>query len=218
MMTQPVLEVQPDMPISSEITPTAVAAALSRFLKPQGIAAKVYVQAEQVHVVLESIDVPPQARMVDLVTKGLEALDLSGLAILGIHGQRQGEGLGWSAYVQPEAGSWVPTEAPAELPPELMQEGLVDQAKQGDVAAITAFVTQALSDRADIEIAVALEDTLLKITLQTSEFLDGPAFSSEFGKKLNPIGSPLVREVALYKRRTAESNPFLIKQMTLYAK
>jgi hypothetical protein len=216
-MTPSVLE-QPHMPISSDITPATVAAALGRFLKPQGIAAKVYVQADQVHVVLQSIDVPPQARMVDLVTKGLEALDLSGLAILGLYGQRQGEGLGWSAYLKPQADGWVPTEAPTELPPELMQEGLVDQAKQGDVAAIAAFVAQALSDRADIEIAVSLEDTLLKITLQTSEFLDGPAFSSTFGKQLNPIGSPLVREVALYKRRTAESNPFLIKQMTLYTK
>jgi hypothetical protein len=206
------------MPISADITPTAVAAALSRFLKPQGIVPKIYVQADRVHVVLESIDLPPQPRMVDLVTQGIQGLDLSGLELLGIYGKQQGAGLGWSVFFQPQEGGWVPAEAPAELPPELAQEGLVDQAKQGDLAAITAFVAQTLADRPDIEIAVALEDTLLSITLQTSEFLDGPAFSSEFGKQLNPIGSPLVREVALYKRRTAESNPFLIKQMTLYDK
>ncbi|OUC16707.1 MAG: hypothetical protein B0A82_00320 [Alkalinema sp. CACIAM 70d] len=92
---------------------------------------------------------------------------------------------------------------------------LVERAQQGDEAAIAEFVQQALADRPNLESAIELNDGKLKITLTTSEFLDGQAFAAEFGKKLNEIASTQVREAAIYKQRSAKANPFLVKEMTL---
>jgi hypothetical protein len=59
------------------------------------------------------------------------------------------------------------------------------------------------------------ESGLLTVTIETQQFLDGPAFAADLGGELNAISSPRVKEVALYKRKTATAQPFLIKQMTL---
>ena len=72
-----------------------------------------------------------------------------------------------------------------------------------------------MSDRPDLTSVVELEGTCLKVTIQTSEFLDGQNFVAEFGRKLSPITSDQVQDVAIYKRRSEASAVFLVKQMHL---
>jgi hypothetical protein len=56
---------------------------------------------------------------------------------------------------------------------------------------------------------------VVKVTIQTSEFMDGQAFSSDFGNQMNEIASKQVREVELYKRKSEKTPPFLVKKMSL---
>jgi hypothetical protein len=58
---------------------------------------------------------------------------------------------------------------------------------------------------------------VVKVTIQTSEFMDGQAFSSDFGNQMNEIASKQVREVELYKRKSEKTPPFLVKKMSLAA-
>jgi hypothetical protein len=86
-------------------------------------------------------------------------------------------------------------------------------------------VVEALFNQLDREITdeaptiasfVALDEAgLLTVTIETKQFLDGPAFAADLGQRLNMIASLRVKEVALYKRKTATAQPFLIKQMKL---
>lgn len=88
-------------------------------------------------------------------------------------------------------------------------------AQEGNLEEIQKSVADVLSDRPDLITVVELEGTCLKVTIQTSEFLDGQNFAAEFGRKLSPIASDQVQEVAIYKRRSESSAGFLAKQMHL---
>ena len=88
-------------------------------------------------------------------------------------------------------------------------------AQEGNLEEIQKFVADVLSDRPDLITVVELEGTCLKVTIQTSEFLDGQNFAAEFGRKLSPIASDQIQEVAIYKRRSESSAGFLVKQMYL---
>jgi hypothetical protein len=211
--------------------PKAIAALMNRHLTPQGVAVQVAMFGETIQVLLDGIDVPNQAQMTTFVTTGLQKLGTPDMVHLHVFGKRTGEGQAtWVAAFAKNEDIWV-----AIAPPEALSFGAGDiplLARQGNTDALAQFVdtaiqdlmantgdrvTEAADEAATIESFVHLDESgLLNVTIQTTQFLDGPAFAAQFGLKMNAIASNAVREVALYKRKTAEASPFLIKQMTLH--
>ncbi len=90
-------------------------------------------------------------------------------------------------------------------------------AKQGNIAAIATFVKSALSDREGVESSVEMQSGILKVTIETKQFLDGPAFCGEFGTKMNVLAGGAIEEVEVYKRKNEKATPFLMKKMTLFS-
>jgi hypothetical protein len=119
--------------------------------------------------------------------------------------------------ISPESISPEPTSTPANSGVDLDPSNIQSLAKQGNIAAIEAFVKSALSDREELESFVELVDDVLKVTIQTKQFLDGPAFCGEFGTKMNGIHGGVIRELEVYKRKSEKTAPFLMKKMTLFS-
>ncbi|MFM2428874.1 MAG: hypothetical protein RLZZ511_87 [Cyanobacteriota bacterium] len=207
--------------------PQAIAALMSRHLTPQGVAVKVAVQEHTLQVLLDGIDVPNQAAMSSFVGKGISNLDIPQIVSLEIFGKRSGtDNIAWVSAYANTTGNW---EAIDPSPTATFGAGnLILLCQQGDVSAIGQFtqaavetlVSQLEREASDQPISVISfveldESGLLTVTIETQQFLDGPAFAADLGRELNNIQSPRVREVALYKRKTPTAQPFLIKQMTL---
>jgi hypothetical protein len=205
----------------------AIAALMGKHLMPQGIAVQVASQAETLQVLLDGIDVPNQAQMTNFVSNGIQKLEIEQINQLQIFGRQSGQNQSaWtSAFARGESG-WDAIEL--SEPVEFGEGNLKLLAQQGDVKAIEQFVNSAVQDlasqmtrEADMEPAaiaafVELDAAgLLTTTVETTQFLDGPAFAADLGYRLNEIASKQVKEVALYKRKNATAQPFLIKQMTL---
>ncbi len=68
---------------------------------------------------------------------------------------------------------------------------------------------------AGIEFSLELVAGCLKITIETSQFLEAQALAVELGHKIESIASAEITEVAVYKRKNATANKFLIREMTL---
>jgi hypothetical protein len=98
----------------------------------------------------------------------------------------------------------------------LDQAEIVKRAKQGDLGAIAAFVKSALAEKEGLESFVELNGNVLKVTIETKQFLDGPAFCGEIGTKLNEIASPMIREVEFYKRKSEKTAPFMMKKAVIF--
>ncbi|MBE9029704.1 hypothetical protein IQ266_08170 [filamentous cyanobacterium LEGE 11480] len=95
-------------------------------------------------------------------------------------------------------------------------EALTELAKTGNLGAIETFVKQALSDWENLEIFVELNETTLKIIIQTKQFLDGPAFCGHLGEKLEAIASENITAVEFHKRKSDKGMAFMMKQATIW--
>jgi hypothetical protein len=207
----------------------AIAGLMSRHLTPQGVSVKVASHEQTLQVLLDGIDVPNQTQMSGFVSKGIGNLELPEISTLEIFGKRSGQDdIAWVSAYSKATGTWESREADANT--TFGQGNLTVLCQQGDVTAIGQFTSHAVTEligkleREDadqpttVESFVELDESgLLTVTIETAQFLDGPAFAADLGYELNAICSPRVKEVALYKRKTATAQPFLIKQMTLVA-
>jgi hypothetical protein len=207
----------------------AIAGLMGKHLKPQGVTVKVASHEQTLQVLLDGIDVPNQAQMSGFVSKGIGNLEIPNISTLEIFGKRSGQDtIAWVSAYGNATGTWEATEANAAA--TFGAGNLTLLCQQGDVGAIGQFTSQAVTELmgkleredADQPVAVASfveldEAGLLTVTIETAQFLDGPAFAADLGSELNAISSQRVKEVALYKRKTATAQPFLIKQMTLVA-
>jgi hypothetical protein len=206
---------------------SAIAGLMSRHLTPQGVSVKVASHEQTLQVLLDGIDVPNQTQMGGFVSKGIGNLGLTEISLLEVFGKRSGQDeIAWVSAYGNATGDWEATEA---NPAATFGAGnLTLLCQQGDVGAIGQFTSSAVTElmgqleREDasqpiaVETFVELDEAgLLTVTIETTQFLDGPAFAADLGYALNAISSPRVKEVALYKRKTATAQPFLIKQMTL---
>ena len=68
---------------------------------------------------------------------------------------------------------------------------------------------------AGIEFSLELETSCLKITIQTNQFLAAQELAVELGQKIESIASAEILELAVYKRKNATAQAFLIKEMAL---
>jgi hypothetical protein len=190
--------------------PSAIAAFLTHHLRTRSLKVKAASAADCLNLLVEGEALPDQEWVVGQVIHEVSALAIESIAVLQIYGKAAAESKPQWSYR---------FDLSQEVPPELEAEPIVIDpitlAQEGNLEEIKKFITDVLSDRPDLEIFVELEGTCLKVIVQTSEFLDGQNFAADFGKKLSPIASDLVQEVAIYKRRSEASAGFLVKQMHL---
>ncbi len=198
----------------------AISALMNRHLKPQGVTAQVAKTQNALQIMLEGLDLPDQKRMTAFVTQGIQKLGLG--SNVQIFGRQVGDPEpAWTSNFAISENGITPLERVADVAgPGAEEFGAGDykrMAKQGNPEAIQKFVEGILHDRPEMTPFTEYADGLVKVTIQTSEFMDGQAFSSDFGNHMNEIASKQVREVELYKRKSEKTPPFLVKKMTLAA-
>jgi hypothetical protein len=207
----------------------AISALMNRQLKPQGVSAQVARSQNCLQIMLEGLDVPDQKRMTNFVVQGVRKLNLG--SNVQITGRRMGDKTpAWSEsfaisengvtpidlQAQAAAPQGEETEtAPLEVAQTLGAGDYKSRAKRGDGVALQQFVEEVLSDRPEFTPFVEVADGLVKVTIQTTAFMDGQAFASDFGKLMNELASDQVRELELYKRKSEKTLPFLVNKMTL---
>jgi hypothetical protein len=219
----------------------AIAILLNRFLKPQGISAQVFQQGDRLQVVLEAMDVPDPKRLLRWLVMTLDGIHPEGICWVQIQARRAGDQR-VDQGGDNTSGAWVETfavqakrlvaidsiAAGRRLPgvgPGLGLSGsggsrpadLVALCHRGDLAAIQVFVDQMIGNPS-LFAHVALTVPVLKITVQTIQFLDGPRFAGELLEKLRPIASEKIRVIEMYKRKTASAPLCLMARTCLDAK
>jgi hypothetical protein len=198
----------------------AISALMNRHLKPQGVTAQVAKTQNALQIMLEGLDLPDQKRMTAFVTQGIQKLGLG--SNVQIFGRQVGDQKpAWTSNFAISENGITPLEGIADVVgPGTAEFGAGDykrMAKQGNPEAIQKFVEGILHDRPEMTPFVEYTDGVVKVTIQTTEFMDGQAFSSDFGNQMNEIASKQVREVELYKRKSEKTPPFLVKKMSLAA-
>jgi hypothetical protein len=220
----------------------AINALVNRSLNPQGITAKVLCQADQMKILVESLDIPDKTHLTNYLIQGLTKIGVT-LRYLEIYGKRTGQdGYAWTRAFQVEGEQFTPVAignsaapvvdtndavadnpflapAPAGKPKSVQglgKDDILAQAQDGNLAAIETIVRAALSDKEDLVPYIELNGHVLKVTIETKQFLDGPAFCGEFGTKMNVLAGGVIKELEIYKRKSEKNAPFLMKQATLF--
>jgi hypothetical protein len=201
----------------------AISALMNRQLKPQGVSAQVARSQNCLQIMLEGLDVPDQKRMTNFVVQGVRKLNLG--SNVQITGRRMGDKTpAWSESFAISENGVTPIDlqaqaaaapqgeetetAPLEVAQTLGAGDYKSRAKRGDGVALQQFVEEVLSDRPEFTPFVEVADGLVKVTIQTTAFMDGQAFASDFGKLMNELASDQVRELELYKRKSEKTLPF----------
>jgi hypothetical protein len=227
----------------------AINALVNRSLNPQGITAKVLCQADQMKILVESLDIPDKTHLTNYLIQGLTKIGVT-LSYLEIYGKRTGQdGYAWTRAFQVEGAQFTPvaignsaapvgnSAAPTVDPDDavadnpflapaptgkpksfqgLGKDDILAQAQDGNLEAIDTIVRAALSDKEDLVPYIELNGHVLKVTIETKQFLDGPAFCGEFGTKMNVLAGGVIKELEIYKRKSEKNAPFLMKQATLF--
>jgi hypothetical protein len=220
----------------------AINALVNRSLNPQGITAKVLCQADQMKILVESLDIPDKNHLTNYLIQGLTKIGVN-LSYLEIYGKRTGQdGYAWTRAFQVAGEQFTPVaignsaapvvdpnDAVADNPflapaptgkPKSFQglgkDDILAQAQDGNLEAIETIVRAALADKEDLVPYIELNGHVLKVTIETKQFLDGPAFCGEFGTKMNVLAGGVIKELEIYKRKSEKNAPFLMKQATLF--
>jgi hypothetical protein len=197
----------------------ALSALMNRHLKTQGVTAQIEQTASGLKIRLEGLDLPDQRRMSAMLTQGIQKIGLeANVQILGY--QMGAKDPAWSvSYAISEMGiTAIELPDPAQATSgNLSPEEYKRLAKQGNPEGLQRFVEGVLADKPNLTPFVEFADGVVKVTIQTTEFMDGQAFAADFGKQMNEVASKQVREVELYKRKSEKNPPFLLKKMTLIA-
>jgi stringent starvation protein B len=208
----------------------AIAALMNRSLTPQGVKARVILQETTLQILLESLEIPSQERLCGYIVQGLRKIGTPTIQRLELFGKQSDcEGYAWTENYQVEGDNFTPINAietgglavnpvtPTQDVSGLDNAAMIKLAKTGQIEAIEAFVKSSLADREDVVAFIELDGSVLKVIIETKEFLDGQAFCAKFGGKMNALTGGVVKELAVYKRRNEKSLPFLMNQMTLFA-
>jgi hypothetical protein len=193
----------------------AIATFLNRHLRPQGVCARVSRQRDRLQVLLESVDVPDQRHLCEVVVKELQYLVIKEIHLLQIYGRRMGDdACAWSQSFMSREGRLLPIASDIVMTQLFGDGDILAQAREGDVVAISAYVNRILSER-HLKAHVNLKDQDLQVIIETSEFLDGPTFCPEFANRMSDIASPKVQNLSLYKQKSTTAAPFLMQTLAL---
>jgi hypothetical protein len=223
--------------LSRHVDLRAVSARLNRTLQPQGIKAAVVYQVNRLQIALESLDAPDRQRLSQQVVQMVRELRVP-VKTIELSGYRTGEPKAvWQqqlrvsdgqvmTHVMPLAappsrsGDRLANPAPARsTPPDHWQQKseaeIITAAQRGDISAIRSFVRLNLADYAIVPEATQLQHGVLKLTIESSQYLGGPAFAHEITTMMLPLHSAKVQELEIYKRKFEGATPFLIQKLSL---
>jgi dienelactone hydrolase len=99
----------------------------------------------------------------------------------------------------------------------LVSPSVNDPQDRPDLVEIHNCVAETLAslDVEGVEFFLELDGETLKLTLQTNKFLEAQDLAVELGKKIEQITAADIHQLGVYKRKSAETNAFLIKEMAL---
>jgi hypothetical protein len=92
-----------------------------------------------------------------------------------------------------------------------------DPQDRPDLVEIHNCVTEVLAslDVEGVEFFLELDGETLKLTLQTKKFLEAQDLAVDLGKKVEQLVAADILQLAVYKRKNADTKAFLIKEMAL---
>jgi hypothetical protein len=194
-----------------------IALFLNRYLKPQGTIAKVAQQDQQIKILLEAIDIPSRDQLVPWIRQAIEGLKPDGIKTIQIYARRAGDkNCIWTEAFVMRSGKLMPMDAMTMAQTHQDAGDLLGRSRSGDVTAIALFLDRAL-DNPSLRTHVELHRAVLKVTIETIQYLDGLNFAVELASKLKPIASPKVQFVEVYKRKSASSSPVFLNRIELMA-
>jgi hypothetical protein len=193
----------------------AIALTLNRYLKPQGTLAKVIERDQRLQILLEAIDIPSHDQLLPWIKQSIEGLKLDSIKTVQIYARRAGDkNCIWTEAFVLRSGRLMPMDTMTMAHSHPDQGDLVARSRSGDIAAIALFVDRAL-DNPSLRAHVELYRAVLKVTIETFQYLDGANFAVELARKLKPIGSPKVQFVEVYKRKSAATSPVFLNRIEL---
>jgi hypothetical protein len=193
---------------------------LNRYLKPQGTIAKVIERDQRLQILLEAIEVPQRERLLPWIKQAIEAMRLQPMDVVQIFARRAGDAnCAWTETYVVRSHKLLAMDSYSVAQQQRQQSSstmaeIIRRSRDGDVAAITFFVDQALNNP-NLRTHIELDRGILKVTIETIQYLDGQNFAVELAQKLRPIGSAKVHTVEVYKRKTATSSIALLNRIEL---
>ncbi len=192
-----------------------IALFLNRYLKPQGTVAKVAQRDQQLQILLEAIDIPSHDQLVPWITNAIESMKPEGLKTIQIYARRAGDkNCVWTEAFVLRSGKLMPMDTMTMANSQQDAGDLVARSRNGDITAIALFLDRAL-DNPSLRAHVELHRAVLKVTIETFQYLDGANFAVELANKLKPIASPKVQFVEVYKRKSAVTSPVFLNRIEL---
>ncbi len=215
--------------LSRHVDLRAVSARLNRTLQPQGIKAAVVYQVNRLQIALEGLDAPDRQRLSQQVVQTVRELHVP-VKMIELSGHRTGEAKAlWQQQLRVSDGqvmtAVMPMKLPLAAPParsalpnrwlQKSEAEIIVAAQRGDITALRAYVQMHLTDYAICSEATQLHQGVLKLTIESTQYLGGPAFAHEIATILLPLYSAQVQELEIYKRKFEGATPFLIQQLSL---
>jgi hypothetical protein len=192
-----------------------IALALNRYLKPQGTLAKVAERDQQLQILLEAIDIPSRDQLLPWIKQTIENLKLDRLKTVQIYARRAGDkNCIWTEAFVLRSGKLMPMDTMTMAQTHQDAGDLLTRSRGGDVTAIALFLDRAL-DNPSLRAHVELHRAVLKVTIETFQYLDGLNFAVELASKLKPIASPKVQFVEVYKRKSATTSAVFLNRIEL---
>jgi hypothetical protein len=231
--------------LSRHVDLRAVSARLNRTLQPQGIKAAVVYQVNRLQIALEGLDAPDRQRLTQQVVQmvrelrvPIKTIEVSGYRtgepkaiwqqhlrvsdgqvmtnVVPIAAPPKESGVG----LRPTGGHRLANPTPARSPaPDRWQQKpeaeIIAAAQRGDISAIRSFVRLNLADYTIVSDATQLQHGVVKLTIESTQYLGGPAFAHEIAALMLPLYSAKVQELEIYKRKFEGATPFLIQKLSL---
>jgi hypothetical protein len=223
--------------LSRHVDLRAVSARLNRTLQPQGIKAAVVYQVNRLQIALEGLDAPDRQRLTQQVVQMVRELRVP-IKTIEVSGYRTGEPKAiWQQHLRVSDGQVMTNVVPLAAPPkesgdrlanptparspapdrwqQKSEAEIIAAAQRGDISAIRSFVRLNLADYAIVPEATQLQHGVVKLTIESTQYLGGPAFAHEIAAMMLPLHSAKVQELEIYKRKFEGATPFLIQKLSL---
>jgi hypothetical protein len=221
--------------LSRHVDLRTISTRLNRTLQPQGIKAAVVYQVNRLQIALEGLDAPDRPRLSQQVVQIVRELRVP-VKTIELAGYRTGEPKAvWQQQLRLSDGQVMTHAVPLAAPPassgdklanptpslprnpwlQKSEADIIAAAQQGDITAIRAYVQMNLADYAIVPEATQLQHGVLKLTIESVQYLGGPAFANEIATMVLPLHSAKVQELEIYKRKFAGAIPLLIQQRSL---
>jgi hypothetical protein len=223
--------------LSRHVDLRTISTRLNRTLQPQGIKAAVVYQVNRLQIALEGLDVPDRPRLSQQVVQIVRELRVP-VKTIELAGYCTGEPKAvWQQQLRVSDGQVMTQAVPLAMPPARSGERLANPvparspapdrwhqkseaeviaaAQCGDISAIRSFVRLNLADYAIVSEATQLQHGVVKLTIESTRYLGGPAFAHEIAAMMLPLHSAKVQALEIYKRKFDGATPFLIQKLSL---